>query len=133
MKSNKRGPLGQFIRSRREALGLSQKGLGLQLSPPVTTQFISNIERGVTPLPLSHLPAVAKGLAVAESELVVLLEQEYGFRLSTKLVSSPSLQAEPDLQYVQEIFRAFRSADPSTRKSFVETCSNLFKIPAKHE
>ena len=39
--------VGAFIRQRREALGLSQRALGLLFSPPVTTQFISNVERGV--------------------------------------------------------------------------------------
>ena len=51
MVENKKPRLvGNFIRQKREALGLSQRALGQKFTPPVTTQFISNVERGVTPL-----------------------------------------------------------------------------------
>ncbi len=49
------GIVGAFIRQRRETLGLSQRALGQLFQPPVTTQFISNVERGVTPLPPVHI------------------------------------------------------------------------------
>jgi hypothetical protein len=50
--------VGTFIRQKRESLGISQRALGQMLTPTVTTQFISNLERGVTPLPLNHNPAL---------------------------------------------------------------------------
>src|SRR5690349_10185472 len=83
---SKRGKLvGEFIRKRREALNLSQRSLGLLFSPPVTTQFISNVERGVTPLPPAHIPTLTKALNVSETELMALMEQEYAFKLSGRL------------------------------------------------
>src|ERR1700747_3131669 len=77
--------VGNFIRERREALGLSQRALGLLFSPPVTTQFISNVERGVTPLPPAHVPTLCKALMVSEGELMALLEREYTVKLSGRL------------------------------------------------
>src|SRR3954469_19062686 len=77
--------VGEFIRKRREALGLSQRALGLLFEPAVTTQFISNVERGVTPLPPAHVPTLAKALLVSEDEIMSLLEREYSLKLSGRL------------------------------------------------
>src|SRR3954468_24285738 len=86
VESSKRPKIvGNFIRDRREALGLSQRALGLLFTPPVTTQFISNVERGVTPLPPAHIPTLTKALNVSESEFMALLEQEYAYKLSGRL------------------------------------------------
>src|SRR4051812_39391659 len=77
--------VGNFIRERRESLGLSQRALGLLFDPPVTTQFISNIERGVTPLPPVHVPTLTKALLVPEAEFTALLEREYALKLTGRL------------------------------------------------
>src|SRR5436305_13141430 len=77
--------VGNFIRQRRETLGLSQRALGLLFSPPVTTQFISNLERGVTPLPPNHVPTLTQALNISEAEIMSLLEREYAMKLSGKL------------------------------------------------
>ncbi|MBC7396603.1 MAG: helix-turn-helix transcriptional regulator, partial [Bdellovibrionales bacterium] len=39
--------VGAFIRQKREEKGFSQKELGQKFEPPVTTQFVSNLERGI--------------------------------------------------------------------------------------
>jgi len=85
---NKRSKLiGEFVRKHREAKGLSQRALGLLFNPAVTTQFVSNVERGVTPLPPVHIPVLAKALSVDEMEMMALLEQEYVRKLSGRLGS----------------------------------------------
>ena len=82
VESNKKFKLvGDFIKKRREDLGISQRSLGLGFNPPVTTQFISNVERGVTPLPPIHVPVLAKALSTDEAEILALLEKEYAMRL----------------------------------------------------
>src|SRR5271163_2747168 len=85
--------VGAYIRTRRESLGLSQRALGLLFAPPVTTQFISNVERGVTPLPPAHVPTLAKALSVAESEIMNLLEKEYSQKLNERLGKPEGAQA----------------------------------------
>src|SRR3954462_13238671 len=90
--SSKRPKLvGNFIRQRRETLNLSQRALGLLFDPPVTTQFISNVERGVTPLPPAHIPTLTKALNVSETEFMGLLEQEYSYKLSGRLGKADSV------------------------------------------
>lgn len=143
--SSKRGKLvGEFIRKRRETLGLSQRALGLLFSPPVTTQFISNVERGVTPLPPTHIPVLAKALSVSDSELMALLEKEYAMKLNGRLGkteglsngngSSPDMTpplsiANIDYDFMKSLYDAYRMADPKTRQAFATICESMLKVP----
>src|SRR5579884_1380614 len=129
MAENKRPRLvGNYIRSRREALGLSQRALGLLFTPAVTTQFISNVERGVTPLPPAHVPTLAKALSVSDAEIMNLLEKEYSLKLNERLgrpegsadhdlgtsgggVGPPGLTIAPgDLEFMQSLYNAYKQA-----------------------
>jgi transcriptional regulator with XRE-family HTH domain len=132
MSDSKRPRLvGAYIRKRREVLGLSQRALGLLFTPTVTTQFISNVERGVTPLPPVHVPTLARALSVDESEIMSLLEKEYSAKLTERLghhegsnaheASSviPGLTIKPaDADFMKELYRAYQAADPKTRHTF---------------
>lgn len=132
--------VGNFIRNRREALGLSQRALGLMFTPPVTTQFISNVERGVTPLPPAHIPTLTKALQVNELEFMALLEQEYAHKLSGRL-SPPGAAvadgagpnaialsiAENDYTFMRTLYDAYSKADPNTRLDFAKLCERMLK------
>ncbi len=135
--------VGEFIRSRREVKGLSQRALGLLFVPPVTTQFISNVERGVTPLPPVHVPTLAQALGVSDAELMALLEKEYALKLSGRLgkEDSHSTKAElgsingalvverGDFDFMRGLYEAYRSADPKTRLTFSAMCENVLRLP----
>ncbi len=133
--------VGTFIRQRRAALGLSQRELGLLFSPAVTTQFISNIERGVTPLPPAHVATLVRALQVPEAEILALLEREYTAKLSDRLgrsepgpgrTDSTPLQlisGSADSDFLRSVAEAFRQADPKTREAFENAASNLLNIP----
>lgn len=146
LENNSRPKLvGNFIRQRREAAGLSQRALGMLFSPPVTTQFISNLERGVTPLPLNHVPTLTKALGINEAEMMTLLEQEYTLKLSGRLARMDfkaegaeaakaagtilPVQSE-DLDFMRVLYNAYRQADPKTRQEFASVCENVLKVPA---
>jgi len=137
--------VGTFIRQRRETLGISQRALGLLFSPPVTTQFISNVERGVTPLPPTHISTLTKALQVQESEITALLKQEYHQKLSGRLsphddggashdpdrVSSGEpliMQSGPDSDFIRLAIAAFHQADEKTRQTFKSLCENILNI-----
>ena len=137
--------VGSFIRQRREALGLSQRSLGLMFTPAVTTQFISNIERGVTPLPPAHVPTLAKALLVAEQELMGLLEREFTVKLSGRMGKAeegaqahsmstssgltPQLViAMPDYPFMRSLYDAYRQADPKTRQAFATVCESMLNV-----
>lgn len=82
--------VGAFIRQKREEKHLSQKELGQMFSPAVTTQFVSNLERGITPVPAVHIQALVKSLGLNESELMILMEKEYAAKLTHKIAGGHS-------------------------------------------
>lgn len=155
MDSPKRPKLvGNFIRQKREALNLSQRALGLLFDPPVTTQFISNVERGVTPLPPAHVPTLTRALQVSEAEMMGLLEKEYTLKLSGRLglpqenslhegaiiipmnqghisaiVSQTMTQASAsDHEFMKRVCNAFQTSDAKTRQAFASLCDSLFNL-----
>jgi transcriptional regulator with XRE-family HTH domain len=129
--------VGTFIRKRREAVGLSQRSLGLLFNPPVTTQFVSNLERGVTPLPLHHVPTLCKALSVNEAEIMSLLEKEYTLKVSGRLGLAPgevplangdgslNVSAE-DYGWLSDVYRSFSKADAKTKQAFITVCESFF-------
>lgn len=140
--NNKRTKLvGEFIRKRRENLGMSQRSLGLLFSPAVTTQFISNVERGVTPLPPAHIPTLAKALDTVESEIMILLEKEYAHKLNGRLGrvddsaggSTPDVHSalsidHPDYNFMKNLYNAYRLSDSNTRQAFMTVCESILKL-----
>ncbi len=138
--------VGNFIRQRRENLGLSQRALGLLFDPAVTTQFISNVERGVTPLPPAHVPTLTKALLVSETEFLALLEREYTLKLSgrigtNRLNESPTasgqapagpkqlIVSDADFEFVRALYDAYRQADDKTRIAFSTVCESMLRLP----
>src|SRR2546429_415194 len=60
--------LGELLRSHRERRGLSQEELAAQAEPPLTSETISNLERGRT-RPYRHtVEAICTALALNEAE-----------------------------------------------------------------
>ncbi len=143
----KKGPrarssvVGQYIRHRREHLNLSQRSLGQLFEPHVTTQFISNVERGVTPLPPSHVATLARALQISEESLLEVLEKEYALKLSGRMGKelpgqTPSLQSKTqlsinsrDFSFMHALYDAYQRADESNKKAFLTVCESLFKLP----
>lgn len=135
--------VGQYIRQKREARSLSQRALGQLFDPPVTTQFISNLERGVTPLPPNHIPTLSRVLAINETELVGLLEKEYAMKLTGRAGLNGlnglngsngsvqiTLQVQPnDLPFMRLLYDAFRTADVKTQQSFMNLCESMLNLP----
>lgn len=137
--------VGTFIRNRRETLGLSQRALGLLFTPPVTTQFISNVERGVTPLPPVHVAILAKALQISEVEIMGQLEREYTVKLSGKLLAngttseseaasqtpsaSPTLLvAGVDYHFMKSVYEAYRQSDHKTKRAFATVCESILNV-----
>ncbi len=142
--------VGNFIRQRREMMKLSQRSLGLLFDPPVTTQFISNVERGVTPLPPAHIPTLTKVLQIREGEMMALLEKEYTLKLSGRMgtadgaalhsgdaaipLDSSSQEVMPltvfaaDFAFIHELYNAYRTAEAKNREAFQNACENILNI-----
>lgn len=67
--------VGQFIRSMREKRNLSQGDVAKLLSLK-TAQSISNIERGVSPLPRAKIKKLSEILGIPKSELMTVALRE---------------------------------------------------------
>ncbi|MBY0470050.1 helix-turn-helix domain-containing protein [bacterium] len=138
--------VGNYIRERRESAGLSQKALGQLFSPPVTTQFISNIERGVTPLPPVHISTLTKALNIPENELLTLMEKEYLAKLSGRLdphsngvahgahdpsATWPDVKVAPeDFLLIHKLYDAYKNAGPEKRQEFLALCESVLNFSA---
>lgn len=131
--------VGDFIRQRREALALSQRALGLLFEPAVTTQFISNVERGVTPLPPAHVPTLSRALKIADSEIFSLLEREYSQKLSGRLGGYVAASSQPsfapknpvaaqDQEFMSEVYEAFQQANAKARQEFMSLCRSALGL-----
>lgn len=140
--------VGKFIRERREGVGLSQRALGQLFTPPVTTQFISNIERGVTPLPPVHIATLSVALKISEAEITTLMEREYTYKLSQRLGKAPHVEglealmtsspggssaipvSSADYLFMRNLYDAYQRADDKTREAFATVCISILKLPA---
>lgn len=126
--------VGEFIRKHRERSGLSQRELGLQFQPPVTTQFISNMERGVTPLPATHLPKLAQLLKVSEKDILQVVQKDYALRVSGRAGLGDAiynaLAGDMDQAFLDRVANAYRQGTPEARIRFADFCKSLFQIHA---
>ncbi len=141
--------VGTFLRQRRESLSLSQRQLGMKFEPPVTTQFISNLERGVTPLPPHHVPTLARELRIEEGELLSLLEREYAQKISDRMhrqtcdaganpagpeaVVTPTtlrnlVVKEKDAEFIRSVYQAYSLADSATKENFASVCEKILRM-----
>jgi len=87
-RSSSTSRVGQFLKEQREKLGISQRALGLLFNPPVTTQFISNIERGITPLPIAHIGTLVTHLKLREGDLLRVLEEDFSEKITHQISAS---------------------------------------------
>ncbi len=124
--------VGAYLREKRETAGLSQRALGQLFDPHVTTQFISNIERGVTPLPPAHIQTLVRVLSIPESELITVLEREYAAKISIRVgrTDAPLVPGtEEDRAYFLALYEAFRKVDPTVKETFISVCETLLHVP----
>ncbi len=131
--------VGAFLRQRRESLGLSQRELGQRFSPSVTTQFISNIERGVTPLPPAQISTLSRELGISETELLSLMEREYLQKLNDRLhpedasgVTASTLRNltvdQKDAEFMRAVYQAYTLSDRQTQENFENLCQKILRM-----
>ena len=135
--------VGAFIRQKREEKGYSQKELGQKFEPPVTTQFVSNLERGITPIPAVHIQALVKTLSLHEPELMVLMEKEYAAKLTHKIAgySMDSLGSENapavlvvakhDEEFFKWVIQSFNNLSDVDRAQFKGQIKSWFELSLK--
>jgi hypothetical protein len=122
----------------------------MKFQPPVTTQFISNLERGVTPLPPHHVPTLARELRIEEDELLTLLEREYAQKINDRIhrqlpegaaqaapasegVVTPStlrnlVVEEKDAEFIRAVYQAYSLSDRETKENFASVCQKILRM-----
>ena len=126
---------------KREEKHLSQKELGQKFTPAVTTQFVSNLERGITPVPAVHIQALVKGLDINEHELMALMEKEYAAKLTHKIAGqhsehagdAPAVLVVPkhDEEFFQFIAQSYNNCSDVDRAQFRAQIQNWFELSLK--
>jgi transcriptional regulator with XRE-family HTH domain len=134
--------VGAFLRQKREEKHLSQKELGQKFTPAVTTQFVSNLERGITPVPAVHIQALVKSLELNEHELMALMEKEYAAKLTHKIAGqhmdhqsgdAPAVLVIPkhDEEFFKFIAQSYNNLSDVDRAQFRAQIQNWFELSLK--
>lgn len=77
--------IGTVIRQARLARGLSLKAFADAILPRTSHQFVSNIERGLCPLPADKIPGAAEILSIREDVLIDALVEDYRARIEVEV------------------------------------------------
>jgi len=117
------GILGKFIKKRRTALNLTQRELASSLGLK-TSQFISNIERGIAHIPPSKMNDFASVLQVEVSELGLLLAESLKSRLNDK-TRQYSENSDP---FIEKFLCVWASASEQDRELIKSLVSRVLKI-----
>lgn len=135
--------VGAFIRQKREDKGLSQKELGQKFEPAVTTQFVSNLERGITPVPANHVQALVRALDINEQELMILMEKEYAAKLTSKIAGqsmehhadAPAVIVVPrqDEPFFKMLVQNYNSLSEHDRAQFKQQLKGIFELSIKRQ
>ena len=133
--------VGSFLREKREAKGFSQQELGQKFVPPVTTQFVSNLERGITPIPAPHIQSLVRALDLNESELMVRMEKEYAAKLTHKIAGqsfehqgdAPAVLVIPrhDEEFFKWVVQSFNNLSDADRAQFKAQIQSWFELSLK--
>lgn len=109
--------IGELIKSRRLKLGLTQEDLAKALGYS-SYQIISNVERGIAPIPKYKLPRLAQILKVSEK---ALLEATY---------KGKKIGSDPDFR---SLFERARTIEPSATTIVIDKSADpaLFEIISK--
>jgi transcriptional regulator with XRE-family HTH domain len=135
--------VGAFIRQKREDKGLSQKELGQKFEPAVTTQFVSNLERGITPIPAVHVQALVRALGINEQELMILMEKEYAAKLTSKIAGqnmephadAPAVIVVPKAEeaFFKMLVQNYNSLSDADRSQFKQQLKGIFELSIRRQ
>lgn len=122
--------LGSFVRDLRERRGLSQGDVAKLLSLK-TAQSISNIERGISPLPRSKIKRLADILGVAKDtilgEVLKEVQDRYAKAAGVKtraIIVAPTVSSD-DYSLLASLVDRFSGAKRTERESLKKQLKRL--------
>ena len=121
--------LGVFLRKKREAMGITQKGLSQMLGLNAC-QLISNIERGVSEIPSNRIGVYAQSLELDQKELTEMIEQVLNKKTekktSTRLYGTVTNHDEDP--FIVKFISAWQEADEKDKESVKILVSRFLNI-----
>lgn len=101
--------LGRFLRKKREAAGLTQGGLSKRLGFS-SSQFVSNIERGIAVIPASRLNDYAGIIGVSPDELSMLVSDASSEKALKRAASKFNVGTRKEDPFIEAFICAWQTA-----------------------
>ena len=79
--------IGNYFRIKRKKAGLTQLDLGKKLNLN-TSQFVSNVERGVCAYSLEHLLTISQACRINKEELIKEIMKHYTICLKKRIIQT---------------------------------------------
>jgi len=116
--------LAKFIKKKRIELCLSQKELATMLGFK-SAQFISNLERGVSSIPVNKIKDFSKALQINQNDLTQIISSSYKNKLFIK--NKISIE-DTDNLFIDKIVFAYRTANEKDKELFKNIALKFFNI-----
>ena len=107
--------LGRFLRKKREASSLTQGELANKLGF-ASSQFVSNIERGVSLIPVSRIKDYSELLGLNSVELSKLMSQALSDKVVKKTTKKLDLEIAPKDPFIEAFAAAWQTAGEKERE-----------------
>lgn len=107
--------LGRFLRKKRVASGLTQGELANKLGF-ASSQFVSNIERGVSLIPVPRIKDYSESIGLNSVELSKLMSQALSDKAVKKTTKKLDLEIAPKDTFVEAFAAAWQTASEKERE-----------------
>jgi len=109
-----------YLREKREKAGLTQLTLSRRLGYR-SSQYISNIERGLSGIPLGKLTPIAAALKVKEADLLNEIKKEKGITFK----GFPKIKRQSNNTVLSKFINLYKNCDLMKRNSLNKVLINL--------
>ncbi len=119
--------LGRFLRKKREAAGLTQGGLSKKLGFS-SSQFVSNIERGVAVIPASRVNDYAGIIGVTADELSRLVSDASSDKALKRAATKFNVSARQDDPFIEAFICAWQTASEEDKACIKKVAERVLDI-----
>ena len=107
--------LGKFLRKKRIVAGLTQGELAKSLGFS-SSQFVSNIERGVATIPAPRVQEYSIVIGIDNKELSKLVSGALSDKMAKKTTNKLNLQSEPQDPFIEAFLGAWETASEKEKE-----------------
>ncbi len=119
--------LGRFLRKKRIVAGLTQGELAKSLGFS-SSQFVSNIERGVAAIPAPRVQDYSRTIGVDNKELSKLVLDASNDKVVKKTKNKLNVQPEPQDPFIEAFVGAWETASDKDRECIKMVAEKILDI-----